>query len=357
MPRFYQKNRSGNYGRRKHGHKNYGHKNYGYKNYGCGNQQHNVLDNFGFLSIHEPVESKDFEITNPPIKEYTEDDLYKRHLIARNYISNMIIDNLVILSTENQNFITVTDSMIVEKARIEKEIRKTDKKIQDLHNSLKADYPPNLKQLAQKQLLTTENKRMSQAGILMMFINTTNNTLNGIRSKFPEYDFTLAPEMSKYIAKKLKKKIYAQKKITQRAKHILKKKVIAENKKQKIKKKHDYVVNHVIGFLSEEYKADGLDFEPCMDKMSRECYLNELIEKAHLKHYQKICVHRIDFKEPYDDDYFINPRTVRIDDYYDCDYRKRYATATSVNIIKFENDEGFDLNSTKCSCTDGMRID
>jgi hypothetical protein len=333
MPRFYQNNRSGNHRR--------------------GNSQSGMRNSFGYLSLQETCnQSNELEIKNSSIKEDSEEACaYKRNASARNYISRLSIDELTKLNTENQDFIYRTASLINTKALYGSDMHRAKKRIQDLENSLKVDYPPHLEQLARKQLSTATDNLASLDMTLTSIIDATRDTIDHIQSKFPEYDFTLAPEMSEYITETLKDKRATQEKNAHREKLLLEKKKLEDSKKQLLLKKSNYVVNHVIGFLSRECEADGSVFEPCMANMSRECYLNELISKAHMKHYQAICQHEIDFDEPYDDDYFINRWTI------EADRHKRYATVASVDIIKFENDDGFDLDSSECSCHIGERID
>jgi hypothetical protein len=160
---------------------------------------------------------------------------------------------------------------------------------------------------------------------LTSFINATNESLDRIRDKYPGYDFTLASRMTDYIADTLM-----------------------------LNNKHDYVANHVIDFLIKVYKERGDTFEPCMASMFHECYLNDLIKDAHKNHYMAVCNHKINFIESCDDDYFINS-DIMLNDSID-DSLDHYATIVSVNIIKFENDDGFNLNSRKCSCREHAKV-
>jgi hypothetical protein len=291
-------------------------------------------DSFGYLYS---------DTNNDQVKESAKTRAY-------NYISNMNIDELTALNKENQNFIDLEKLASTEKARYEFEMHKIDEKIQNLENSLKNEYPPMLEQLARNQLKEATDKLAFLGVTLTSIIDKSNDTLNHIRSEYVWYDFTLATRMSDHIVHTLNDKRLKQEKNAHQEKLLLKKKTIEDNQRLELKKKRDYAIR-AIDFLSQRFENDGSVFVPRMEKMIQECYLNELIEKAHLKHYQEICDHEIDFDKPYDDYYFINPFRIN------SNHSKRYAPAVSVDILKFKNRDHFDLDNRECSCIENQRID
>jgi hypothetical protein len=282
---------------------------------------------------------KPAKITEPL---YIDVGLSNRTIMQRDYISKMSIDVLEKLSMENQKFIDLSNSITKEKTQTEYEICQTGQKIQDLYSSLKMEYPPILKQLAQKQISIATKNLAFQKDTLASSIETKANALKNIKKKFPKYDFTLNDEMTKYITETLHNKHIAQKN-NAHLENLLCEKRINEYSK-KFKKKHDYVVNRVIPFLSKDCNADGSNFEPCMARMFREYYLDILIKNAHLKHYMEICEHWINYDEIYDDDCFINRCTIKTD------HTKRFELVSSIDIIKFENFDNFNLDSGECLC-------
>ena len=281
----------------------------------------------------------------------------RRKMAPRDYIMTLSIDDLAKLGVANQHFIDLTNSLIIEKAHMESDMRKNEQEIRDLCNSMKTDYPQNLKQLAQKQLTDATERMASRATLLASLLDVHSMQLDCIRAMFPEYDFTSDIEMSKHIAETLRNKRVMQEKIAHQEKIHCEKQELEDLEKKRLKKKLDYVVTRVIPFLSKNYKLEV--FEPCMAKMHQEDYLNELIKDAHLGHYMGICRHDLDFEIYSGMDYFINDSTTHDcngNDTYDPCCHKRFATGVSIDILEFNNDYDFNLDSNSCNCDDDIRI-
>jgi hypothetical protein len=187
-----------------------------------------------------------------------------------------------------------------------------------------------------------------------------------IRARHPNYDFAMDDGMLDYITSALRSK---REKAAQRKEP--EKRAIDE----KLQQKYEYVVKKAIPFLLED---SGYEFVPEMDKLHSEKYLDALIKDAHSEHYTNLCDH-LDILEEYKDSEYIidessiedrngwKPSEEEYDDYGNlmeqcndegkilkepcrgCD--RRYAIGVSVDIFKFNNYVGFDLESVKCKCS------
>ena len=145
--------------------------NKGKKNDGIKNNNHILTNN-----IHkEPIKPHDQMVA-----------IEKQQKMApREYIMSLSISDLTALNAENQYFIDISELMNTEKKYIEAEICTIDQSINDLYNSLMIDYPPYLKQIAQKQLTDAQNQRTAQMNIMLSTQDSHNKAFDDIRKKFP----------------------------------------------------------------------------------------------------------------------------------------------------------------------------
>jgi hypothetical protein len=123
-------------------------------------------NNGSTISDCRKCEHKNNQSNESKIYKHSDDEdmdisIYKRTGVSYTYISNLSIYALKMLSLDNQDFINYEKSMLNEKYNCESEVRLTEKKIQNLRNSLNVDYRIELKQLAQKQLTLAINKLTS----------------------------------------------------------------------------------------------------------------------------------------------------------------------------------------------------
>lgn len=119
------------------------------------------------------------------------------------------------------------------------------------------------------------------------------------------------------------------------------------------KSKSKYVSEHILPYLSistglsEFFKNDNV-------------YLDELIEKAHQRHYKKICKHNIDWAHIayYDGNesqaYFINTASIKkFRNIATAEKRiSRHAIGVNINILNYNNLSHFDIDSKCCLCFD-----
>lgn len=290
------------------------------------------------------------------------------------YIDGLSLLKLEKLFTDVQTYTTNTAAQIKHQQEAAKEMKLLEKKIKGFGHSMESILPQNLKELAEKQLAETTDAIAVRRLEAVQYDAAMSQRQEEIRARHPKYDFAIDDEMLDYITSALVSKREMQERAAQRKKLEQEKRNINE----KLQQKYKYVVNKVIPFLLEDYRDTGYEFVPEMGKLNSGKYLDELIKEAHSEHYTNLCDHLDGLDEYKDSEYIIDESSIEdIDGWkpseeeYDdrgnlmeqcndegkilkeprrgCD--RRYAIGVSVDIFKFKNYVGFDLESVKCQCS------